>query len=197
MQVSVKRSRSQVKVGPPGGPSVSIPRSVTIEVTESIPYDLTLVLEWRETERRLTLNQLTISSLEDGEPVRMANVIRVAIAELIGRTLEGEILDEFGWAGVVADHPDTDPIRVDALIYLLSVALGDRRPSATVARARGLSPATGPKRVAAARQAGLIPTTEPGRASASIALTSNGGSNGYPKELDALNSRASRKGRQE
>jgi hypothetical protein len=49
------------------------------------------------------------------------------------------------------------------LIYLLAVALQSPKPTATVALARGLSPASGPKRVLAARKAGLLPETEPGK----------------------------------
>lgn len=56
-----------------------------------------------------------------------------------------------------------DPLSVDALINLFAVAFQSPKPTATVALARGLSPASGPKRVLAARKAGLLPDTEPGK----------------------------------
>jgi hypothetical protein len=55
-------------------------------------------------------------------------------------------------------HEDDEDVAVDALVYLLSQTLGGQSPSATIAIARGLSPASGPKRAANARQAGLIST---------------------------------------
>jgi hypothetical protein len=77
-----------------------------------------------------------------------------------------------GWQQLVAEHGDDDPIAVDALVYLLSHALGGQSPSATIAIARGLSPASGPKRAANARQAGLIPpAVEPGKAFANWAFS--------------------------
>jgi hypothetical protein len=65
--------------------------------------------------------------------------------------------------GLLEKHRDHDPLAVDALIYLLAVALQSPKPTATVALARGLSPASGPKRILAARRAGLLPETEPGK----------------------------------
>ena len=55
---------------------------------------------------------------------------------------------------------------MDALIYLLAVAFQSPKPTATVALARALSPASGPKRVLAARKAGLLPDAEPGKPAA-------------------------------
>ena len=67
------------------------------------------------------------------------------------------------WSGLLDKHRDRDPLAVDALIYLLALALQSPKPTATVALARGLSAASGPKRVLAARKAGLLPETEPGK----------------------------------
>ena len=65
-------------------------------------------------------------------------------------------------------HPRGDRRRERSWIGNWAAAGGDERaaaakPTATVARARGLSPASGPKRVLAARKAGLLPETEPGK----------------------------------
>jgi hypothetical protein len=46
-------------------------------------------------------------------------------------------------------------------MYLLAIAFQSPKLTATVALARGLSPASGPKRVLAARKAGLLPTPNP------------------------------------
>lgn len=146
---------------------MSIPSGFTITVTEHDPYELRFVTAWDEAERRLTIREATFSAT-GGEPVRMASIIRVPIAELVGGAMESEVLGEAGWPSVVAAHPDAEPERVDALVYLLSVALGSQKPSANVAIARGLSPASGPKRVGTARKLGLLPETESGRASAGL-----------------------------
>ena len=74
-----------------------------------------------------------------------------------------EYLGGTSWTGILDKHSDHDPLAVDALIYLLAVAFHSPKPTATVALARGLSPASGPKRVLAARKAGLLPETEPGK----------------------------------
>ena len=81
----------------------------------------------------------------------------MALRGIIHRALETEYLGPTGWAGLLDKHRDRDPLAVDALIYLLAVAFQSPKPTATVALARGLSPASGPKRVMAARKAGLLP----------------------------------------
>ena len=83
--------------------------------------------------------------------------------EVVETPLETEYLGGTGWPGLLDKHSDHDPLAVDALIYLLAVALQSPKPTATVALARGLSPASGPKRILAARKAGLLPETEPGK----------------------------------
>jgi|GEM_PF-1129126 hypothetical protein len=150
---------------------MAIPATFDITVTEFEPYDLRLRLEWSDTESRLTLRELTFRAQPDGgERVRMSHIIRIAISELIEKILVGEVLGGPGWPGVIADHAAHDPVAVDALVYRLSLALGGQAPSASVAIARGLSPASGPKRVAAARHAGLIPHTDPGKPSAATPI---------------------------
>jgi hypothetical protein len=168
MRFDVKPGRGRESVGPPGGPTVTVPTSFAITVTEHPPYDLRFRTEWHDTERRLTVREATFTATNDDDPVRMASIIRVAVGDIADRAMERHVLGERGWAGVVADHPDDDPIRVDALVYLLSVALGSQKPSANVAIARGLSPASGPKRVGAARKVGLLPETESGKPSAGL-----------------------------
>jgi len=171
MAYAVTPAAQQVTVGPPGGPTYAIPAGFTITTTGEPPYDLRLRLAWSEAERRHTLREATFTSIDEREPVRMSKIMRVAIAELIERALQDHVLGEDGWPGVVAAQPsDADQEHVDALVYLLSVALGGQRPSATVAVARGLSPASGPKRVSIARQLGLIPATEPGKPSAGLSV---------------------------
>jgi hypothetical protein len=167
MNVDVRAARGRVEVGPPGGLTMNVPAGFTITVEDDPPYDLRFVTSWDEVERRLTVREATFSAV-GAEPVRMASIIRVAVADVVGRAMEAHVLGERGWPGVVEDHPDAEPERLDALVYLLSVALGSQKPSANVAIARGLSPASGPKRVGYARKAGLLPETESGRPSAGL-----------------------------
>ena len=154
-----------VQVGPPGGPCEEIPASAVVEMTGFDPYDLRLRVDWVPTEGRLSVREITYIARPGGDAVRVANISRMAVAELLHSALETSVLGAEGWAGIVERHPDVDKVRVDALIYLVAVALDSLKPSATVAIARGMSPASGPKRVAAARKAGLIPETQPGKAS--------------------------------
>ena len=98
--------------------------------------------------------------------MRVADVSRMAMPEMLCPALEAADLGDSGWRGLVERHRSENPASVDALVYQLAVAIGSPKPSATVAFARGLSPATGPGRVSAARREGLLPAAEPGRASA-------------------------------
>ena len=166
MQVDVTASRARVDVGPPGGPFVAVPERFAITVTGAPPYDLRFVSEWDEADRRHTIREATFTAA--GDAVRMSSIIRVPIAETVSAAIESRVLDERGWSGLVADHADHPTEQVDALVYLVSVAVGSAKPSANVAIARGLSPASGPKRVGAARKAGLLPEAESGKASAGL-----------------------------
>ena len=156
-----------ITVGPPDGPHVKIPAAYTIAVTNEAPYDLRLDVTWDPNLGRHTLHELTITEQPDGVYVRMSEINQIALAEIIERSLVADVLGgPDGWQRLVEDHVDDDPVAVDALVYLLSHALGSQSPSATVAIARGLSQASGPKRAANARQAGLLPpAAEPGKAS--------------------------------
>jgi hypothetical protein len=169
MATDVKRRAGMITVGPPDGPQVKIPTAYTITVTGEAPYDLRLDVTWDPSLGRHTLHELTITEQPGGVYVRMSQISQIALAELIERSLVADVLGgPNGWQKLVADHDDADPVAVDALVYRLSHALGGQSPSATIAIARGLSPASGPKRAAHARQAGLIPpAAEPGKASAS------------------------------
>ena len=164
MQIDVTQSTERVNVGPPGGPTEEIAAACTLEVVGLHPYDLRISLEWVPSEARLSVRELNYAARPGGEPVRLANINRMALTELLHGALETAFLGSEGWAGVVARHPDDDQAAVDALVYLLAVALDSQRPSATVAIARDMSPASGPKRVATARKAGLLPGTAPGKA---------------------------------
>jgi hypothetical protein len=164
VQIDVHPSMTTVEVGPPCGPTEPVPAACVVTMTDSEPYDIRVRLEWSPQEGRLSPREITYSAHPGGEPVRVANINRMAIAELLHGALETAVLGSAGWAGIVERHPDADQKCVDALVYLVAVALDSLKPSATVALARGMSPASGPKRVAAARQAGLIPETEPGKA---------------------------------
>src|SRR5262245_43685877 len=166
MRTSVEHEAGSVAVGPPGGPSVQVPDHYTITITDEAPYDLVLDVTWDRGLGRHTLHQLTITEQPGGDYVRMSRINQIALAEAIERCLVADVLGgPDGWQKLVADHADSDPVALDALVYLLSHALGGQSPSATIAIARGLSPASGPKRAAHARQAGLIPPAlEPGKA---------------------------------
>ncbi len=153
-----------VIVGPPGGPTHTIPTRFLVAVTEVPPYDLLMDVTWDPQLGRHTLHELTLTEQSGGEYVRMSRINQLALADIIERALTDDVVGPDGWSRIVDAHPDADPVAVDALVYRLAFALGGQRPAATIAVARGLSPASGAKRAGNARQAGLIPPAEPGRA---------------------------------
>jgi hypothetical protein len=173
MTTNVQPRAGKITIGPTDGPQVKIPAAYTITVTGEPPYDLNLDVTWDPHLGRHTLHELTITEQPDGVYVRMSEINQIALGEIIERSLTNDVLGgPGGWQRLVAEHDDDEPIAVDALVYLLSHALGGQSPSATIAIARGLSPASGPKRAANARQAGFIPpAAEPGKAFANWAFS--------------------------
>jgi hypothetical protein len=163
MRIDITPGRGRIRVGPPAGPTETIPASVTVAITDTLPYDVEARLEWSPTSGKLAVRSVRCTSVPGGGDVSPAGIARVALRETIQAALEAEYLGGTGWPGLLDKHRDQDPLAVDALIYLLAVAFQSPKPTATVALARGLSPASGPKRVLAARKLGLLPETEPGK----------------------------------
>jgi hypothetical protein len=163
MRIDITPGRGRITVGPPGGPTETIPASVTIAITDTLPYDVEARLEWSPTVGRLAVRRVCCTALPGGEDVSPAGIARLALRDTIQSVLEAEYLGATSWRGLLDKHRDRDQLAVDALIYLLAVAFQSPKPTATVALARGLSPASGPKRVLAARKSGLLPETDPGK----------------------------------
>jgi hypothetical protein len=110
---------------------------------------------------KLAVRKICGTGVVGGEDVSPATIARIALDDTIQTALEAEYPGGRGWAGLVKEYHDRDPITVDTLMYLLAVAFQGPKPTATAALARGLSAASGPTRVLAARRAGLLPETEP------------------------------------
>ena len=165
MRIEITPGRGKVSVGPAGGPTESIPASVTVAITDTEPYDVEVRLEWSPTVGKLAVHKVTCTALPGGVDLTPAGIAGIALRDTIQAALEAEYLGGTGWPGLLEKHSSYDQLAVDALIYLLAVAFQSPKPTATVAIARGLSPASGPKRVLAARKAGLLPATEPGKIS--------------------------------
>ena len=163
MRIDIIPGRGRISVGPPGGPTETIPASVTVTITDTFPYDVEARLEWSATVGKLAVRRVCCTSLPGGDDVSPAGMAGIALRDTIQKALETEYLGGTGWPALLDKHSDREPLAVDALIYLLAVALQSPKPTATVALARDLSAASGPKRVLAARRAGLLPETEPGR----------------------------------
>ena len=163
MRIDITPGRGRIAVGPPGGPTETIPASVTVASPTPIRTTSKTRLEWSSTVGKLAVRKVCCTSLPGGVDVSPIGIARIALRDTIQTALETEYLGGTGWPGLLDKHSDHDPLAVDALIYLLAVAFQSPRPTATVAVAHGLSPASGPKRVLAARKAGLLPDTEPGK----------------------------------
>ncbi len=163
MRIEITRGRGRIKVGPPGGPYETIPATVVVTITDSVPFDVEARLEWSPTVGKLAVRKFCCHSLPGGDDVSLPGIAHMALRDTIQEALQTEFLGGTSWAGLLDKHRGHDPLAVDALIYLLAVALQSPKPTATVALARGLSPASGPKRILAARKAGLLPETEPGK----------------------------------
>ncbi len=164
MRIDITPGRGRISVGPPGGPTETIPASVTVTITDTFPYDVEARLEWSPTVGKLAVRKVCCTGACPAETTSRPPASPAwHYADTIQAALETEYLGGTSWPGLLDKHNEHDPLAVDALIYLLAVAFQSPKPTATVALARGLSPASGPKRVLAARKAGLLPETEPGK----------------------------------
>jgi hypothetical protein len=155
-------TRGRVSVGP-NGLRRSVPRSARIVITDKDPYDLDIRLSWDDDEQRLVPDDVRVTRRPDGIPVRVAELARIKIGELIAANLIAHVLDARGWEGIIEDHPDSDPAAVDALIYAVAHAVGGHNPTQTVAIARGLQPGSAIKRVMRARELGYLGKATKGR----------------------------------
>ena len=102
---------------------MKIPSACTIDVKGIEPYEVELRMEWIPEEGRLGTRQATYTALPQGESVRLANINKIALGDLLHRSLETAVLGSGGWPGVVARFAEHDQMQVDALVYLL-LALG-------------------------------------------------------------------------
>ena len=163
MRIDITPGRGRISVGPPGGPTETIPASVTVTITDTSPTTS------RPGSNGPPPSASSPSARSAAPPCPEATTSRPPAspasryATPSRQPWKAEYLGGTGWPGLLDKHSDHDPLAVDALIYLLAVAFQSPKPTATVALARGLSPASGPKRVLAARKAGLLPETEPGK----------------------------------
>ena len=144
MRIDITPGRGRITVGPPGGPTETIPASVTVAITDTYPYDVEARLEWSSTVGKLAVRKVCCTSLPGGVDVSPIGIARIALRDTVQNALETEYLGGTGWPGLLDKHSAHDPLTVDALIYLLAVAFQSPRPTATVALARGLSPPADP-----------------------------------------------------
>ena len=143
MRIDITPGRGRIRVGPPAGPTETIPASVTVTITDTVPYDVEARLEWSPTVGKLAVRKVCCTALPGGDDVSPTGIARIALRDTIQAALETEYLGSTSWPGLLDKHPNHDPLAVDALIYLLAVALQSLKPTATVALARGLSLASG------------------------------------------------------
>ena len=133
MHIEIAPGRGRVSVGPPGGPTESIPASVTVTITDIFPYDIEARLEWSPTVGKLAVRKVCCTALPGGDDVSPTGISRIALRDTIQTALVTEYLGGTGWAGLLDKHSEHDPLAVDALIYLLAVAFQSPKPTATVA----------------------------------------------------------------
>ena len=160
MEVGVV-TRGRVHVGPDGLVH-RVPRTARITLTGKDPYDVDIRLNWDDDEQRLVAEDARISRRLDGLPVRVTEVAKMRIGDLIAASLTAEVLDTRGWAGVVEDNPHEDPAAVKAPIYAGAPARG-HNPTQTVALVHGLQPGSAIKRVMRARDLGYPGEARKGR----------------------------------
>ena len=132
VRITITPGRGRITIGPPGGPSETIPAAVTVTITDTVPYDVEARLEWSPTVGKLAVRRVCCTALPGGDDVSPAGIARIALRDTVQTALESEYLGGTGWPGLLAKHGDHDPLSVDALIYLLAVAFQSPKPTATI-----------------------------------------------------------------
>jgi hypothetical protein len=53
--IAITTGRGRIAIGPPGGPTETIPAAVTVMITDTVPYDVEARLEWSPTDGKLAV----------------------------------------------------------------------------------------------------------------------------------------------
>src|SRR3954451_17230995 len=112
MRIDITPGRGRVSVGPPGGPSETIPASVTVTITDTVPYDVEARLEWSPTVVKLAVRSIRCSALPGGDDASPAGIARITLRDTVQTALESEYLGGTGWPGLLDKHRDRDPLAV-------------------------------------------------------------------------------------
>src|SRR3954470_5483372 len=83
MRIEITPGRGRVSVGPPGGPTETIPASVTVTITDTVPYDVEARLEWSPTVGKLAVRKVCCSSVPAGDDVSPAGMAGIALRDTI------------------------------------------------------------------------------------------------------------------
>src|SRR3954471_11808833 len=110
MRIDITPGRGRISVGPPGGPTATIPASVTIAITDTLPYDVEARLEWSPTVGKLAVRRVCCTAVPAGEDVSPAGIARIALRDTVQAALEAEYLGGTGWRGLLDRHRDCDPL---------------------------------------------------------------------------------------
>ena len=83
MRVTITPGRGRITVGPPGGPSETIPAAVTVTITDTVAYDVEARLEWSPTVGKLAVRRDCCSALPGGDDVSPAGLARIALRDTV------------------------------------------------------------------------------------------------------------------
>ena len=81
MRIDITPGRGRISVGPPGGPTETIPASVTVTITDTVPYDVEARLEWSPTVGKLAVRKVCCTALPGGDDVSPAGIARIALRD--------------------------------------------------------------------------------------------------------------------
>ena len=79
MRIDITPGRGRISVGPPGGPTETIPASVTVTITDTFPYDVEARLEWSPTVGKLAVRKVCCTALPGGDDVSPTGIARMAL----------------------------------------------------------------------------------------------------------------------
>src|SRR4051812_45683383 len=115
MRIDIAPGGGRIRVGPPGGPTETIPAAVAVTITDTFPYDVEARLEWSSDVGKLAVRKICCTALPGGDDVSPLGIARMSLRDTIQAALETEYLGGTGWAGLLQKHRGHDPLAVDAL----------------------------------------------------------------------------------
>ena len=88
IRIKITPGRGRISVGPPGGPTETIPATVTLTITDTFAFDIEARLEWSPTVGKLAFAGSAVRPVPGGDDVSPTGIAHMGLRENIDAALE-------------------------------------------------------------------------------------------------------------